>query len=142
MSFFTHYGREKSVLGMQMWHKTQRQLTSYEKLLSHIRSAHPDYSSLVESEQASERSTIDHYFSSSKAQSFMGWFDFIIHNLLPFSFLEKETIRTHIKHASISLATFMRYLPRLVECVEEKVSRLLPTRLALLFDGWSVVCTH
>lgn len=75
-----------------------------------------------------------------KGIRFMGWFNSIINNLLLFSFLEEGTIRTHIEHDLISLTTFMRYLPWLLQCVEEKVSRLLPTKFSL--DGFSEGCTH
>ena len=36
----------------------------------------------------------------------------------------------------------MRYLPRLVERVEEKFSRQFPAQFALVFDECSVGCTH
>lgn len=48
----------------------------------------------------------------------------------------------HVKHKPISLSTYMRYLPRLAEKVEQKVGNILPTKFALGFDGWTPSSTH
>ena len=50
--------------------------------------------------------------------------------------------RENIRHGPISLSTFMRYLPRITTLVETKISRELPNKFSLVFDGWSSYATH
>ena len=80
---------------------------------------------------------IDQLFRTTKACKYFGWLDFIINNLLPFSFVERETIRTHVKYESTALSTFMDYMSKLTTHVEQKLAVLLPEKVAIVFDGWS-----
>lgn len=70
------------------------------------------------------------------------WLECIIMCLLPFSFCENHTIRRHFRHEGISRRTIMNYLQKLTAKVEEKIKALLPSRFAIVFDGWSVGDTH
>lgn len=116
--------------------------SSYANLVSHVRSAHPDYAELLSSDRNITQTQIDRFFNTTKAARFFGWFDLIINALLPFSFVEKKVVREHVKHDPMSLSTFMRYLPLLTELVENKIADLLPPKIALVFDGWTAGTTH
>lgn len=112
--------------------------TSYSNLVSHITTAHKDYELIVSSDTDHTQRSIDAYFQSKKADNYFGWYDFIINALLPFSFVQKPIIRDHVKYMPMALSTFMRYLPRLTQVVEEKVAaRRLPQQFAIVLDGWT-----
>ena len=75
------------------------------------------------------------FVNTTKAGNLYGWFDLIINGMLPFSAVEKSIFRTHVKHKPVSLSSFMRYLPRLTESVERKITQLLTSKFAVIFDG-------
>lgn len=122
--------------------KRKRTTTSYENLLSHIRTAHPDYETLMVSDKQLTQSQVDRFFTSAKSSSYYGWYDLVINCLLPFSTVENLTMRENVRHDSISLSTFTRHLPALSQLVEKKVAELLPNKFALVFDGWTNRMTH
>lgn len=60
----------------------------------------------------------------------------IINNLLPFSFVEGETIRTHVKYESLALPTFTDFMSKLTTHVEQKIAAFFPEQVEIVFDGW------
>lgn len=116
--------------------------SSYENLMSHVRTAHPDYQELLKNGASVSEDQISFYFASKKSNSYYGWLDLIINELLPFSFVEKPIARKHIKHDPICLNTFMKYMKKLTVHVEHRLSNILPEKFALVFDGWSAGQTH
>lgn len=122
--------------------KRKKPGTSYENLLSHVRSQHPDYDGLLSADKKTTQAQVDRFFNSTKAGNYYGWFDLIINALLPFSFVQSKVAREHVKHDEMSLSTFMRYLPKLTEHVEKKIGSLLPKKISLVFDGWTTGSTH
>lgn len=89
-----------------------------------------------------KQTDIDEYFATKKQNPIYGWIHLIVCALLPFSTVENNVFREHIQHAPISRDTFMRYLSRLTKSVESKLSALLPSRIALIFDGWTAGSSH
>ena len=85
---------------------------------------------------------IDFYFQKISINPVYGWLDIVITALLPFSIVESKTLRENVKHDPISLSTFMLYLPRLTESVERKLTKRLPNRIELIFDGWTSGSSH
>ena len=111
-------------------------------MLSHSQSLYPDaYERLLTGREITQ-SQMDSYFVTSRAGNLHQWLDFIINGLLPYSFLEKRTIRKHVIHEPPARKTFTNYLGMLTELVKRKISLLLPETIALVFDGWSDNGTH
>lgn len=110
--------------------------TSYANLMSHVKTAHSEYKSTMNTDGSSKQTDIDKHFEVVKPNLLHGWHGLIITSLLPSSTLESRVFREHVKQESVSLSTFMRYLSRLTRVVESKISRLLPNRMELfLMDG-------
>lgn len=116
--------------------------SSYENLMSHIRSQHPTYKELFKCGLDVSQEQLDRYFLSEKSQAYFGWMDLIINELLPFSFVERPIARKHVKHDKICVTTFMRLMRKLTVHVEQQVAKLLPEHISLVFDGWSAGNTH
>ena len=51
-------------------------------------------------------------------------------------------MRRHVRHEPPSMDRFMKYIQLLTENVEQKLSQLLPSKFALIFDGWTADTTH
>lgn len=68
--------------------------------------------------------------------------EIVIMRLTPFSLVTNPFMRKHSAHAKLSVNTFMKYLQLMTHHVEKNVSKALPDRFALLFDGWSAKETH
>lgn len=141
-AFFKRESPHSNIYSCLCGTKRRRTGTSYQNLLSHIQSAHPEYESMLSSSDDLTQVQLDEYFSTSKSKSLFGWFDFIINGLLPFVFVEKQIIRRHVKHDPPSLSTFMKYLNLLTRHVETKIAAILPNKIALVFDGWSTDSVH
>lgn len=120
----------------------RRTNSSWENLVSHIRTAHPGYEELQRSDPGNSQMQIDNFFNTRCSINYFGWFNYIINGLHPFAHVENIVTRDSVKFAPISLSTFMRYLPRLTELVEKKISNLLPQTFAIVFDGWTAGTTH
>ena len=58
--------------------------------------------------------------------------------LEPFYFVEQPFIRKNMKMEPIGYETLCKYMLRLTEHVERKISRTIPGLFALVFDGLSV----
>ena len=140
--FFTRDGDNTNIFTCRCGTKRKKAGSSYQNLVSHVQSAHPDYLDVLSSDETVAQAQIDKYFQTSKAGNLFGWIDFIVNALLPFSFVEKPIIRDHVKYKPTSLSTFMRYLSLLTEVVEQKIARLLPEKIALVFDGWTSGTSH
>lgn len=105
-------------------------------MTSNIKSAHPEYVKYIAKDGVSQLQ-VDQLFCSAKAHKYFGWLDCIVKNLLPFSFVEREAIRTHVKYESMALFTFIDYMSEVTTNVEQKPAALLPEIVAILFDDWS-----
>lgn len=65
------------------------------------------------------------------------WSDMVAMGLQPFRFVEDEVMTNRTKYHSVIVDTFMT-----MKFVEQKVARLLPDKVALVFDGWISGSTH
>jgi hypothetical protein len=132
---------EHSVTCKCGWEGKYKSSRSYTNLQAHIVSAHPEHASLTSNSKSNQR-LIEDCFYSLKVKSYYGWLDWVIGDLLPFSFVEKKRVRNHCKLLPISVDTFMKMMRLLTEKVEQKISDLLPELFALVFDGWTLGQTH
>ena len=73
-----------------------------------------------------------------KSQNIFRWIEWIVTSNLPFSFVDTEMTRINTQNTreTISRTTLMKYMDQLGYEIEEVLSRILPDRFALAFDGW------
>ena len=140
--FFTRCPTNADVYVCRCGTKRKRTGSSYQNLTSHVQTAHPNYMDLIECDEKLTQAQLDKYFTTAKSKHLYGWIDFVVNGLLPFHYVEKLIIRKHLKHEPPSLDAFMKYLQLLTEHVEMKIKNLLHSKLALVFDGWTVGSTH
>lgn len=72
------------------------------------------------------QSELELYFSTADAGWLLGWINFIVDNLLHFSFANKNHTRRHVKHELTSFDILMSYLRLLLERFEAKTDAALP----------------
>ncbi len=142
--FFTSDSQDGSVFICKCWNRRKETGSSHANIVSHVKSPLSEQKELLDLDGATTQKKIQDFVHTTKAGSLYGWFDLIINALLPFSTVEKAVLRTHVKHKpiSLSLSSFMRYLPKIAEAVEKKIERLLPDKFYLVFDGWTAYSTH
>ena len=140
--FFSKAHKNSDIYTCQCGVRRKRTGTNYQNLISHVQAPHPDYFEKLCAGNDLDQSKMKNYFLTAKSSHIYGWIDFIVSGLLPFSFVEKHSIRKHIRHEDININTFMKYISGLTRAVEEKIATLLPEKIALVFDGWSSDSTH
>lgn len=123
------------------WEAKFQSCKGYTNLQAHIIAAHPEYVSLTNDTKKNQM-LIEEAFCPSKVRTLWGWLDWVIGDLLPFSFVEKQRVRRHSKLPSISVESFMQTMVLLTGAVEEKIKKLLPNMFALVFDGWTLGQSH
>lgn len=116
--------------------------SSYGDLLSHIRKAHYNHEDLLKGEKLVSEEQISHFFTSKKSKSYYGWLDLLINELLPFPFVAKPIARSHIKYKPISIINSTAYLEKITKHMDLAVAQLLPGKIDLDFDGWSLGHRH
>ena len=140
----------------------------YTNLISHIKQTHPNYLEMFhlfqeadcarddgksESETASvitspgtslSGQTTLEYMLDSRSTNIFKWLEWIVMGELELIFCEKDLTRSNTKLQPISVKTLKKYMFKLVEAVEKKVSVKVSTApsYALVFDGWSENSTH
>eukprot|EP00731_Ephydatia_muelleri_P013975 Em0007g1285a len=84
------------------------------------------------------------YMLDSRSTNIFKWLEWIVMGELELIFCEKDLTRSNTKLKPISVKTLKKYMFKLVEAVEKKVSVKVSTApsYALVFDGWSENSTH
>jgi hypothetical protein len=123
------------------WNGKYMSNKGYTNLQSHIVASHPDYINLGHDLERNQRLLMESFYPK-KVRTYWGWLDWVIGDLLPFRFVEKERARIHSNLDNISLDSFMNVLKSLVEVVETQIRNILPDKFALVFDGWTLSNTH
>lgn len=117
----------------------------YTNLVSHVQAQHrSDYDAMITTPSVSIRSSNKDFslFYPKKTLQTWGWIDLVCASLQPFAIVENISFRRHIKYEPISRNTLHKYMAELVGIVEQKIQKLLPSKFAIIFDGWSVDTTH
>lgn len=114
----------------------QRENTGYTNLFNHIKSQHVDYST------ESPQPTIDNFAVPKKAHHIYSWLEWVCVGMKPFEFVENELTRKYSNLEPISVNTLKKYIVLVTKKVEEKISLLLPSKFAIVIDGWTSHSTH
>lgn len=109
--------------------------TGWSNLMSHITKEHPAY--LQETNQSGNQPSLKMTFYSAKTINIYGWINWILSCGLPFTTVSNQTFHQYTKLTPICYNTFMKYLESLTKLLEKKISKMLPEKFALVFDGWS-----
>ena len=123
------------------WKGKYKSSSGYTNLQAHIVGSHPECLKLTGNLKDDQRLIADCFYSK-KVKSYWGWLDWVIGDLLPFSFVEKSRVRENSKFEPISVDTMMNLMDLLTKKVEETIITLLPEAFALVFDGWTLGQTH
>ena len=118
--------------------------TGYSNLTSHVESAHRQLLNgfLQSSEHDRESKIPDSIFFTPKTVQIYSWIDSVINGLLPFTIFEKPVGQPAVKYKPITQKTLMKYIHLLTELVEEIIQKKLPSKFALIHDGWTANQTH
>ena len=72
-----------------------------------------------------------------REQNLYSWLDWVIDDLLPFSFVERPRVRKFCNLKPISVESFMAAMAKVCSVLEQKIKSMLPDMFHLMFDGWS-----
>ena len=108
--------------------------TGWTNLMSHIRADHSSY--LTEFKSAKSPNNLT--FHTPKTLKIFGWLDWIVSCSLPFNVVTNETFKKYTHLPPITITTCMNYLEALTLVLEKKITKMLPDKFALVFDGWSL----
>lgn len=136
--FFSEVANEDSLWECSCGTRRKKSGSGYANLISHVESKHPDeLKQLKETEQSlgSHASTTmtapvniaekSYYFFVSKVVSAFGWIDFITKAFLPFSVVENETYRKHLRYPHIGRKSLIKYMESLTQRVEKNISSFI-----------------
>ena len=115
---------------------------SYQNLIAHGITSYPTYMQLLDSTDALAQAHLEKYLTNPESENIYGWLDLIINASLPFSVVESKIFRKHVKHDAPCTEKFMKYMTELTMNVENKIAQSLPTKFALVSDGWPHHSTH
>eukprot|EP00171_Calliarthron_tuberculosum_P021824 IDg21824t1 len=96
----------------------------------------------VDSRKSSTQTPATMFYARKKTVHAHGWIDLVVNGLQPFSIVENEVFRRHVRYEHLSTKTLVRYLSKLSTRVEDRIRNLLPEKFALIFDGWTSSDTH
>ncbi len=96
--FFTRDTTDSNLFVRRCGTPRKRSGSSYQNLLSHVQTAHPNYVEVLLSGRDLTQRQMEIFFATNKSKNLVGWMDFVDNGLLPFHFVEKKEIRKHVKH--------------------------------------------
>jgi hypothetical protein len=106
--------------------------------MDHIQREHED---IMDEAKKKDGGPILQFFTKKDVNQFQ-WVEWVVKDLLPFSFCEKRTTRKFSRLQSISVESLMNAMSRLTVLVENKIRKLLPDIFSLTFDSWCSGGTH
>lgn len=123
--------------------KRKQSCSGYKNLVSHAEKQHLGNlrAFLNDCDETPSTSPVSLFFNT-KTEKIHGWLDLVINGLLPFSTVINPVFIRSAKFKSISRPALNKYMSLLTLRVENKISKTLPSKLALVFDGWTPNMAH
>ncbi|ETV75850.1 hypothetical protein H257_09825 [Aphanomyces astaci] len=121
---------------------TQQEGRGYTNLLAHLKASHSNYATLMREAPAAAQSTNTRLWVSDRVKGRFGWISWIVEEGLPLTFCEKPSTRRFTNLPIISHVTLRDNILRLTEVVEKKISKEIPDRFGIIFDGWTHNSEH
>lgn len=140
--FFTQLSQTSNVWACKCGKRRLKKQSGWTNLLSHIRSDHSEDLARAQADKSDGKQIGETVLASPKARSVHAWLEMVILTLQPLSFCENDVMCRHVRHEGISTKTLLKYMELLCKHVENKISKRLPAKFALVFDGWSHGDTH
>jgi hypothetical protein len=125
--------------------------------MNHISNQHPNYRNDMRvlesaeecaSETGSNQSGMSNgsllHLVDNKSMNIFRWIEWLVMDELPLSFVSKPLTRLNTKLQHISINTIKKYIFRLSEAVERKITTIANSvpHFNLVFDGWSEDSVH
>ena len=130
--YFTRQGLSASYKCKCGVSREQQEGSGWSNLMQHILIAHPRHQEEVQQKQSVL------CFYSEKTRKIFNWISWILSCNLPFNIVANDHFRKHSNLSPISLNSCMKYIKLLTKSLEIEISKMLPPKFALVFDGWSL----
>ncbi|ETV86037.1 hypothetical protein H257_02526 [Aphanomyces astaci] len=121
---------------------TQQEGRDYTNLLAHVKASHSNYATLMREAPTAAQSTNIRLWVSDRVKGRFGWISWIVEEGLPLTFCEKPSTRRFTNLPIISHVTLRDNILRLTEVVEKEISKEIPDRFGIIFDGWTHNSEH
>ena len=113
--------------------------SGYTDLVTYVVYQHSsEYDALIRNSSShSAFSNSPNLFYNSKTAQVHGFLDLVLNGLHPFYVTENHVFRGSIRFPPLRYRTLMKFMHMLTRHVEAKITRRLPEKFAVVFDGWS-----
>ncbi|ETL40959.1 hypothetical protein F441_08203 [Phytophthora nicotianae CJ01A1] len=110
--------------------------TGYSNLVSHVRTAHPDFESSMRDATVASTGTLLPWVSQ-KASNRYAWLRWVIMGNLPFSFCESNETRRYTNLNPIFEETLTAIMEAVTKAVEKAIGDEMSENFGLVLDGWT-----
>ena len=110
--------------------------SGFSNFRTHLKECVPDFEVVYEERDQGIKDIRNHIAVDRVTQKIYSWIDLVISENLPFEFVEKEKLRKYAKNGPISKYTLLKYMDQLGYECEEVLTKILPDRFGISFDGW------
>lgn len=119
------------------------QRSCYTNLCNHICAHHPHIiERKLEASRKRHRKVFDTMTQERKVCSVHSKIKCFLMPLLPFSVVKSSIFKKCFKLKSVSWNTLLSYMQSLTTLVDAKITNILPSKFASIFDGWTGSWTH
>ncbi|ETK87530.1 hypothetical protein L915_08053 [Phytophthora nicotianae] len=115
--------------------------TGYSNLVSHVRTAHPDFESSMRDATVASTGTLLPWVSQ-KASNRYAWLRWVIMGNLPFSFCESNETRRYTNLNPIFEETLTAIMEAVTKAVEKAIGDEMSENFGLVLDGWTHGTEH
>ncbi|KAG6954455.1 hypothetical protein JG687_00011814 [Phytophthora cactorum] len=115
--------------------------TEYTNLVSHVRSAHPNFEVDMTNASAAETGTLVSWVSQKTSNRY-AWLRWIVMSNLPLSFCESELTRQYTNLPAVVVDTLHVNMESVTRAVEKDIGTRMPMKFGIILDGWSYGTEH
>ncbi|KUF89893.1 hypothetical protein AM588_10002867 [Phytophthora nicotianae] len=112
--------------------------TGYSNLVSHVRTAHPDFESSMRDATVASTGTLLPWVSQEASNRY-AWLRWVIVGNLPFSFCESNETRRYTNLNPIFEETLTAIMEAVTKAVEKAIGDEMSKNFGLVLDGWTHV---
>ncbi|ETI44632.1 hypothetical protein F443_10683 [Phytophthora nicotianae P1569] len=115
--------------------------SGYSNLVSHVRTAHPNYESDMRDASVAATGTLLPWVTQ-KASNRYAWLRWVVTGNLPLSFCESKETRQYTKLNPMSVETLTATMEAVTKAVEKKLGASMPEHFGLILVGWTHKTEH
>jgi len=120
----------------------QKPNTGYTNLRKHLQSCIGDEYEKIFKEQFSATRLENYGFGNTRANQVYRLIRWIVMRNLPISEVDHDVTKDILGIPVVSSKTLRKYIMKLAQRVKDQVSRAIPGKFAIIFDGWTECRTH